>query len=357
MWLRHDVIQHRRKMINRTIIRTRALQIAYAYQHREMAPIRAIVEALELSLKETYEFYLHFLGLLSDLTDLHCELLEARKHKHLATKEDKNPDMRLANNSLAVRMRQSPILQEYASSAVVNWRSNDSLLRRLLNKLLASDAYRNYLSAEPSIEADTTFWAEVYRDLIFCDEDVAEELEAYSPFWDNPLQITEKYGCEEMPDIETIDEAVEELKAQGNYRYVRADTVPVEIAKDFVLKTIRKMKDNEGPDSGISPMYKDPSDRQFAIDLISLTIENGQDYWQKLQSYLINWDGERVADIDMLIMQMAMVEISEMDEIPAHISINEYIELAKSYSTPKSYAFINGVLDKLAQQMAKKKSR
>lgn len=342
-------------MINRTIIRTRALQVAYAFQHRELVPIKSVVEALELSLRETYELYLHLLGLLPDLSELQGELLEARKRRHLATDEDRNPNMRFAANSLAAKLRNCKQLEDYASSATINWRSNDSFLRRLLDKILSTEAYTRYLESKDSEEADTDFWVEVYRDIIFNDNEIAEELESHSLFWDNPLHIIEKYECEELPSIENLEEEISLIAQEGRRRTIRAEFSPIEIAKDFVLKTLRKLKTSASADEILAPMYRDEADHRFAIDLISTTMENQGAYKQKLQGHLINWDGERVADMDMLIMQMAIAEIYEMDDIPMHISINEYVELSKNFSSPKSYSFINGVLDNLAQNRPSKK--
>ncbi|MFC4665345.1 transcription antitermination factor NusB [Falsiporphyromonas endometrii] len=341
-------------MINRTVIRTRALQVAYSHFKREKTTIDVTLKELENSLRETYDLYLHFLGLIPDLTEFHSDVLRAKQQKHMPTEDEKNPNMKLANNALAKLLRQNTILNDYEAEAMHNWRSDDAMLSRLLTKILQSNIYEAYLADIDSLRADCKFWLDVFKHIIFVDEDLADFLELESLYWDNSLFLIEKFESEELPDIERVEDEVEELKKNPDlYQSVRAETSPVEIVKDFVLKTIKQVKKTTPVEEIVSPMYKDDEDEMFAVNLLSKTIEGSCHYREILDKYLNNWDSERVADIDMILMQMALCEFFEMPDIPVRITINEYIELSKMFSTSKSYSFVNGVLDNVATEFKK----
>ncbi len=339
-------------MINRALIRTRALQVLYAYHHRDDLDLKRGEEELTISLSKTYDLYLHFLNLIPELTHLHCELLEQRKKRLLPTEEDLKPNMRLAENRLAKVIDNSVLLAEWAENSGLSWWENRELMRLLLDKIMTSELYLNYRNAEATgFMADRTFWAEAFKTLIANDDDLAEYLESKSIYWYSELNCLEKIECEEMPEWEAIETQIDQAKNEGNYQGVPNAGGAVQIVKDFVEKTIKRIT-SKTADKALMPMFRDEEDRTFARTLVHMTLLE-HDRWQKLiRAHLSDsWEAERVADVDMLIMEMAVCEMVHCPDIATGVTINEYIELAKSYSTPKSHPFINGVLDAVAQEL------
>lgn len=340
-------------MINRALIRTRSLQYGYMYFHREDISIDSALLELKESYDETYDLYLHFLQLLPDLTDLHDDRLELARQKHLPLPEDLNPNMRLSYNRLIKKIRESEILQERALHAERNWRTHDEILRRVLLKILALPAYANYLAKEDSYEADRAFWVEAFRQVISVDEDIADLLAQQSIHWDSQLDNLEKIEVEEMPEIEKVEEAVQAAKLSGQLRSVKLSSAPVEIVKDFVDKTIRRIESDKEADSAVMLQYRNEEERTFSVDLLQRTIEYADETSELIDKYVKNWDSDRIADVDMLIMQMALAEMKAFD-IPTGVIINEYLDLSKIYSTPNSSVYINGVLDTAAKEVRMK---
>lgn len=339
-------------MINRALIRTRALQIAYSYHHREDMDVSRADEELTNSLNKTYDLYLHLLNLIPSLTHLHAELVEQRKKKLLPTAEDLNPNMRLVNNKVAAMLDDSSIIQAWAENAGLSWWENRELMRILLDKVLDSDLYQQYKQADTnSIVTDRTFWANAFKQVISQDPDLAEYLEVKSLYWYSELDSYEKIECEEKPDLDLIEQEIVQAKAEQRYYGVPNANGAVQIVKDFVEKTIKHVGAKTA-DKAVMPIFRDSEDEEFAHTLIRMTILE-QSRWRKLiESHLSDsWEAERVADVDMIIMQMAVCEMVHCPNIATGVTINEYIELAKNYSTPKSHPFINGVLDAVANEL------
>lgn len=334
-------------MINRALVRSRVLQQAYEYYHREDADIQSAEKGLLSSLGRTYDLYLYHLLLIPELTRLHVEILEANKSKRLATEEDKNPNLRFAHNLLAAKIDLCRSLWSKAEQNGLNWRSEESFLRRLLKEISASKLFENYMKEDTpnNFETDRQFWFEVMRDIILPNEDLAEVIESYSIFWDNEKLLIEKVEVEEIPDIENVEESISQAIEEGNYQTVRQENAPTEIVKEFVLKTIRRIEENIDPSNILLPPYKEKEDATFGRDLLRKAIINQEEYRKIIHQNLINWEVERIADIDMLILQLAITELINFPNIPALVTINEYIDLSKLFSTPKSGIFVNGLLD------------
>ncbi|WP_373818843.1 transcription antitermination factor NusB [Porphyromonas loveana] len=339
-------------MINRALVRSRVLQQAYVYYHRDDADIQSTEKELQNSLERTYDLYLFHLLLIPELTRLHAEFLESKKKKRLATAEDKNPNLRMAENRLAAKIDSCRPLWIRAEENVLNWRNEEAFLRRLLKKVHASDLFARYMAqdAPDSFEADRQFWIEMMRDIVMPDEELAEVMEAVSVFWDNETQLIEKIETEDQPDIEDVEQSVQQAQAEGNYQIVPQDNAPTEIVKEFVLKTIRHIDAETDPESILIPIYKEKDDASFGVALLHQTIIHDAEYKQIIHDNLINWEVERIADMDMLIMQMAITELLHFPNIPALVTINEYIELSKLFSTPKSGTFVNGLLDAVTKK-------
>ncbi|MDR1645317.1 MAG: transcription antitermination factor NusB [Tannerellaceae bacterium] len=303
-------------MINRILIRIKILQIVYAYYQNGNNDLKAAENELLFSLRKAYDLYHYLLLLIIDLTNLHERQLDSRKHKYMPTDEDLHPNMRLVNNRFAQQLSRNEDLQRYISEYKISWINDPDFLRSTLDIILSSDLYTQYIeNPDDSYETDKTFWREAFKKCIQRNDYVADYLEDKSIFWND--------------DMETIGA--------------------------FILKTIKRFREEEGSKHMLLPMFKDEEDRLFAVKLFRETLLHGVDIRQRLSHHIKNWDVERISNIDMIIMQIALTEILTFPSIPVSVSLNEYIDTAKYYGTPKSGVFINGILDAAVEELKKEK--
>lgn len=222
--------------------------------------------------------------------------------------------MKLADNLFVAKLAANKKLQEYVERQKISWAEESDFLRYMLNKIKSSDLYGAYVSsAEQSFETDREFWKKVFKTIIVPDENFLNLLESQSLYWNDDLDI-----------IST-----------------------------FVLKSIKKYDEQSSDDQELLPMFKDDDDLEFARKLFResvLAIDRNRNL---IDLHAKNWEIERVALMDVVIMSVALVEIETFPEIPLKVSLNEYIEIAKSYSTAKSGHFINGILDSIIVQLKK----
>jgi N utilization substance protein B len=234
----------------------------------------------------------------------------------MPTEEELNPNMRLVNNRFAAQLSENEDLQAYVSRHKISWSNDRDFLKNLLDMLLASDVYARYLqNPEDSYEVDKEFWRAAFKYLICRNEIVADYLEDKSVFWNDDVEIVES----------------------------------------FTLKTIKRFEETEGRKQALLPMFKDEEDRLFAVKLFRESLLHGPEYRERIGRHMKNWETERIANIDLIIMQVAMAELMSFPSIPIRVSLNEYIDAAKYYSTPKSGIFINGILDSIVNELKKEK--
>lgn len=206
------------------------------------------------------------------------------------------------------------MLKEYVDRQSVSWVNEPDFIRILLDRLLASDLYKTYLtSEEDSYAVDQDFWKKAFKHIIVENEDLSEILEAQSLYWND--------------DLETIS--------------------------TFVLKTIKRFDQSKGAEQELLPMFKDDEDAEFAKMLFRKTLMNVDVNKALIDQHTKNWEIDRVAFMDIVIMLVAIAEIKSFPTIPVKVTLNEYIEIAKAYSTIKSGHFINGILDAIASQLKK----
>jgi N utilization substance protein B len=301
-------------MINRILIRIKILQIIYAYYQNGTNNLKTAENELLFSLQKSYDLYHYFLLLIVDLTHLQARLLDSRKHKYMPTEEEMNPDMRLANNRFAAQLSENESLREYVSQHKISWSNDQDFLKNVLDALLASDEYARYLqNAEDSYRVDKDFWRIALKNSICKNEMVIDYLEDKSIFWNDDVEIVET----------------------------------------FTLKTIKRFEEKAGSKQALLPMFKDEEHRLFAVRLFRESLLHGAEYRERIGRHMKNWETERLANIDLIIMQVAIAEILSFPSIPVSVSLNEYINAAKYYSTPKSGTFINGILDSIVNELKK----
>jgi len=303
-------------MINRILIRIKVLQIVYSFYQNGNGDIKTAEKELLFSLQKSYDLYHYFLLLILDLTYQLDRLLDNRKHRLAPTEADMNPNTRLVDNRFTAQLAENRELKQYITEHGISWSNDQDFLKRLLDLLLSSEMYAEYLNnPEDSYETDREFWRAFFKKHICGNEMVESYLEDKSIYWNDDIEIVET----------------------------------------FTLKTIKRFEPSTGATQPLLPMFKDAEDREFAVKLFRQTLFNGKEYRERIDKHMKNWETERIANMDLIIMQVALAEILTFPSIPISVTLNEYIDAAKYYSTPKSGIFINGVLDSVVQELKKEK--
>lgn len=301
-------------MINRILIRIRVIQIVYAWYQNRDKDLRQVERELLSGLQKSYDLYYYLLKLMIEITDLHEKRVEIKKNKFLPTPDDLSPNRHIINNQFISQLRSNRMFINYITDRPMSWDSNFNFVKGLLDNILESDTYKEYAQLEkPTYKEDKEFWRKVFRTFIHRNEALDDILEDESIFWNDDI----------------------------------------EIVQSFVLKTIKQFNKSEGEDQALLPMFNDDEDREYATKLLRETLVNGKEYREQITKNADNWDFERIAFMDVVIMQVAMAELNEFPTIPVRVTLNEYIDLAKAYSTPKSSTFINGVLDAIVTELKK----
>jgi N utilization substance protein B len=299
-------------MINRVLIRIRVIQILYATYQNESGDLRKAENDLMFSLQKSYDLYYYLLMLLIEITDSHSRKLETRKGKLLPTEEDINPNTKLVDNLFIKQLRNNIQFNKYLTDRPLSWDDYENYIKNLLDKIIISDIYADYSSNPISdYNSDREFWRKIFKTYIYNSEELDEILEDESLFWNDDVEIVES----------------------------------------FVLKTIKKFDMETGDNQELLPMFKDEEDRLFAVKLLRETMLNVKVARDMINKYAQNWESERIAFMDMVIMQTAIAEILTFPSVPINVTMNEYINIAKSYSTQKSSSFINGILDAIVVEL------
>lgn len=270
---------------------------------------------LQQSFDKAQELYFRLLWLPVELTDMQERKIDDRRYRHIITDEDRNPNMKFIENTFVSVLRNCTALVNYIEEKKISWTDeNHVMMESLLKCILDSEIYNNYMSSpEHSEKEDAEFWREVLKKVVYSNQFFLETMEDQSVFWNDDLDI-----------IGT-----------------------------FVLKTIRKYIDET---SGILPLlnqFKDKEDERFGSQLIGYVLKNRDQYRSFIDNVIdkSQWESERLAFMDVVVMETALAEILNFPSIPLSASLNEYIEIAKSYSTQKSGGFVNGILDKIIKKL------
>ncbi|MBR4307736.1 MAG: transcription antitermination factor NusB [Bacteroidaceae bacterium] len=299
-------------MINRVLIRLKVVQIVYAYYKNSGKSIKAAEDEVFFSLSKAYDLYNHMLLLMVGITHYEADRISFLSMKVRPTESDKNPNLKFINNRFIAQLEQNEQLLKFAEKSKLNWVDNSDLLRRLLDKIVASDVYQAYMAAETSsYEEDKELWKKLYKMFIFDNEELDALLEDQSLYWNDDKSVV--------------------------------DT--------FVIKTIKRFEEEKGAAQQLLPEYKDVADMDFARKLFRTTIANADEYRALMSGSSRNWDMQRLAFMDVVIMQAALAEILTFDDVPLSVTLNEYVEIAKHYSTAKSGSFVNGLLDSITKKL------
>jgi transcription antitermination protein NusB len=297
-------------MLNRRYLRIKAMQALYGYfQSGDNDMPRGERELLR-SVDRTYELYIYLLLVFAELHRHAVNLIEDNRNKHLKTAEDINPNMRFVNNKVIAQLLTHPGLKREAESRKLGWQRDEDmdLARKIWSKVRTWDGYKIYMtSPEGDYTADVEFLLDIFKRFIADDDEVEHYLEEQNMHWPGDLNMA---------------------------------------VAPAMIRTLESGREEKNPE--LAPLFKDTDeDRRFVIDLYRKTIIENDNYEKRIAEKTTNWEVDRIALMDVILMKMALVELQYFQSIPVKVTLNEYIEVSKTYSTPRSKQFINGILDKL----------
>jgi N utilization substance protein B len=248
------------------------------------------------------------------LTEYAQKRIDTAKAKLKPTAEELNPNLRFVQNKFVAQLEINKQLREFVDNQKRTWDNDQDFVKELYDRIVASDLYKEYMASEDdSYAADREFWRKAYKTFIMNNESLDQVLEDQSLYWNDDKEIV--------------------------------DT--------FVMKTIKRFDEKNGAAQPLLPEFKDDDDKEYARRLFRRSILNADYYRHLISENTKNWDLDRIAFMDVIIMQTALAEILSFPNIPVSVSLNEYVEIAKLYSTHKSGSFINGTLDGIVNNLKK----
>ena len=298
-------------MINRKLIRVKIVQLTYAYYQNGHHNMDTAEKELLFSLSKAYDLYNYLLGLIVAITQ------EERRRVDIAMRRaeregTETPSQRFAFNKFATQLEENKQLNLFMEDQKMSWENDVEAVRKLCDQIERSPLYQEYMMSDAEdYETDRELWRRIYRTLIQGNEDLDAILEEKSLYWNDDKEIV--------------------------------DT--------FVLKTIKRFDPANKADQELLPEYDDTEDREYALKLFRSTILNADTYQRYMSETSRNWNFSRLAYMDVVLMQIAIAEMLTFPNIPISVTINEYVDLAKLYSTPKSGGYINGMLDAIARHL------
>lgn len=301
-------------MISRRIIRTKVLQILYAYYSSEEKSLNNTEKELFFCIHKTYDLYHYLMALVIDIADYAENRIEIKKNKHQPTHDDLHPNTKFVSNLFIQQLRENRQLNAYLNQTKLSWVNHPDLIKELYLIMMESEMYQNYIQNETlSYVDDRKFIEKLFSKIFLVSEELYQVLEEQSIYWND--------------DIEFVI--------------------------SVIVKTFKRFNEFSDSNHGLMPLYKDDEDRDFAKELLRKSIINHDELHGLIKIHSSNWDVDRIAFMDILMMQLAITEFLYFSSIPTKVTMNEYIEISKFYSTEKSRNFINGILDKTLKDLKK----
>ena len=302
-------------MISRRLLRIKALMALYAFNRREDDNVAQAEKELLFSIEKTYDLYHYLLLLVLEVADVASEKIDQALQKRMPSPEDLNPRRRFIDNQVIAQLRINKSFNDYISARKLSWINYPHIPRLMFSKMLAWDKYEEYMSSEVhSYLSDKKFIINLITKLFAGSEDLESNFEEQSIYWND--------------DTEYVSLMIE--------------------------KTLKKFKSDSGKNVPMMPLYKNQEDEDFVKILFRKAVLNTKQCSELIDSNTTNWEVERIALMDILVMQLAITEIIEFQEIPVKVTLNEYIEIAKYYCTSKSSTFVDGILDNIVREIREK---
>ncbi|MBN1144280.1 MAG: transcription antitermination factor NusB [Bacteroidales bacterium] len=303
-------------MISRRILRIKILQLLYAYFQSAENSINRFEKELFFSIQKTYDLYHYLLLLVVDIADYANSRIEIARQKKIPTREDLNPNTKFVDNLVIQQIRINKQLNQYLNTTKLSWVNSPDLIKKMHNRIRMATFFKEYMEdAGRNYDLDKKLIMEVYTSEIINSESLYQTLEEQSIYWNDE----------------------------------------VEFVISMIAKTLKGFHENEGEKATLMPLFKNDDDKDFARELFRKVILHKEEFGKLVESFTENWDVERIAFMDLLIIEMAITEAVVFPSIPTRVTINEYLEIAKFYSTEKSSVFINGLLDKIFKHLKEEK--
>ncbi len=285
----------------------------YAYFQRSKESLEKGEKELFFSITKMREMYFLLLLIFDELVRFAEIRMEEQKKKRLPTHEDLNPNRKFVENRMIRMLQENQTLIKVSEKEKITWADQPELIKKLYMDMVNSEEYQQYMSSDAdSFAEDQQVLVQLFRKCIVNFEPLQHYFEDKSIFW-----------------IDDLD-----------------------LVSSMVIKTLKMYTKNSTTSQELLELYKDPEDEvAFVRTLYRQTVIQSDENESMIREKAENWDMERIAMIDMILMKMALTEAREFSQIPIKVTLNEYIEISKFYSTPKSNTFINGILDKLFAEM------
>jgi N utilization substance protein B len=296
-------------MLSRHFLRVKVLQSLYAYIVTENSSLDIAEKELDKSISETYDLEVYLFSSLLEMRDIAENQIEDAKGKFFPTEEEKNPNMRFVNNELLRQLSENTELTKAIEKLKINWSDQRDLLKRILNKFKASNSYKDYMSKEEiTYDDDKKAVIQLLKNYLLKNENFLDYLAELKLYWESDFQY---------------------------------------VGLSF-LKFLKEFKQSDSASKSITKSFgfDEKEIRDFALDLFRKCVSHYDEFDSMFDKHIENWDKERIAFMDTLIIKMGLVELVYCPEIPVRVTLNEYIEMAKEFSTERSNLFVNGLLDR-----------
>ncbi|GAA0733055.1 transcription antitermination factor NusB [Aquimarina litoralis] len=299
-------------MLTRRHIRVKVMQSLYAMEQTQSDNLDKEEKFLLFSIDQMYDLFLINLQLLVEIRKHAADFVEKSQKKYLATSEEKNPNLKFINNEVLLLLEKNLELKEAMDRKKLNcWDLDDEYVKILWKEIKKSELYSDYMSTKmSSFKEDKDFILDVFKEIIAPNEKLYEYIEDQKLTW-----------IDDLPLVNT-----------------------------GIIKMLRKIKKTHDEHMSLPSLYKDIDDKKFAKDIFRKTALKGVEFAKEIEGKTPNWDKDRIAELDKAVIKMAICEFQKFPSIPVKVTINEYLEIAKEYSTPKSSIFINGILDKISKE-------
>ena len=306
-------------MLNRRILRIKAFKVLYSSVLSGSVSLSEAEAQLDMSCEATRDLYVYMMGIVSPLTAVAKERIESLKRKFNPTEEEKNPNMKFAENALAAMLDEDQDFQKIFKKRKFSWDQYDLCLKKIYSSMQSKQYFRDYMaSEESSLAEDCRLFIKIFENEFVDNTDIGQILEDMSIYWHDDLAYSLTYCCRSLESI-----------AKG-----RRWELPPLYQSD--MKTA----------PGIE------SDRRFVHKLLQNAYGGYQKYSGMVSETVSNWDQDRIVSTDMALIVCGLAEAENFPSIPVKVTINEYVEISKFYGTPKSRIFVNGLLDRLVQKLA-----
>lgn len=304
------------RMISRRLLRIKVLQVLYAYYKSSEKDLNRSEKELFFSINKAYDLFYYILLLAVEVVDYAESRIEIARNKKIPTHEDLNPNTRFIDNKFVIQLRENKQFKKFLESQKISWVNYPEFIRELYNRTIEHPEYAEYVNSEENdYSRDKKIFIRFFNDIVFPNESLAQILEEQSIYWNDDL----------------------------------------EFVVSMVIKTVKKFREDTGENMDLPDLFKNDEDQEFVRHLFRKATVYRDMSLEYIEEKASNWDLDRIAFMDVLIMQLAITEMIEFTSIPTKVTLNEFLEIAKFYSTEKSNTFINGVLDKIMQKLKEEK--